>query len=89
MLRMVPGSNGTLIAPKRGKPPPPPPGYKPCPGDPYVFEMIVPECASREYRLCNTCPSTETKKSFCLHFDRFVVPPQCKKCNADPDNYNL
>lgn len=89
-VRFIPGPGGTLIAPKRGKPPLPPDGYIATKGDPFVFEPILKPCPKRESRKryengCIPCGQSNPNQLFCTIEEKYVIPQICKKC---PYGYN-
>ena len=73
-------SDGTLIFPKRGKPPPAIQGYKRVKGSPFVFKPVVAPCIFRsEVEIKRLCGGFVLCYD-CSHFNKVVKMVQCLEC---------
>lgn len=78
MIRFRTMSDGTIVAPKRGKPPPCPEGYEPIAGNPYTFRATLDPCIYRTLKDSGCCD----KGRHCSHPDinKFVTLKECQNC---------
>jgi len=76
--------DGTLLAPRRGRPPAVPDGYERDAGDAYIFLPVLESC---DYRITEIKADGCCEKVFrtCEVVDRQVTRSTCIQCNGDPE----
>lgn len=75
-------ADGTLAAPRRGKPPSPPEGYE-ATGDPYICVPILVACEYRTTKeVKRACCSRMTTVMWCETLDRKITKLTCQACEG-------
>jgi len=80
MIRLRELPDGTLLAPRRGKPPTCPDGYLPMHGNPFIFEKILKDCSFRTIKLVKTKCCKDKTVIHCAKFDKNVIRKDCILC---------
>ena len=81
MMRLRELSDGTLVAPHRGKPPACPDGYTTDINNPLIFHPVILDCKYRttKQRL-KSCCKRYYQSRYCLKMNKFVNNKDCKGC---------
>lgn len=76
--------NGSLVAPRRGRPPAVPDGYERAEGDNYTFLPILTDCDHRSTRIEKTGCCDKIIRQ-CGIIDANVSRVQCSECKGNPE----
>lgn len=79
-------ADGSLLAPRRGKPPACPAGFERDPKDQFRFLPILVECIHRSTKDAK-CKSCGSDSMFCKYAEITITMKTCVVCEGKPNDY--
>ena len=86
MIRFRESPDGSLLAPRRGRPPACPDGFETDPQDPYICLPILETCQYRSWKEPD-CQSCGSPRLHCAFVDKNITRKTCIICGAKPNVY--